>query len=95
MTENKLVPFTGRRMLHLSLDQLVGFEGVKILAELIRQWHLTREAEKGHELRYLARKANLTPRTVSRIMNRETRAPRMLTCIMLFKALGFSAVRFE
>jgi hypothetical protein len=28
-------------------------------------------------------------------MSRETRSPRMLTCIMLFKALGFTAVRFE
>jgi hypothetical protein len=96
--DTKVVPLNTRRMLHLPLDQLVGFEGVKVLAGLIQQWHTTREAEEAghrHQLRYLARKANLTPRTVSRIMNRETRAPQMLTCIMLFKALGFSAVRFE
>jgi hypothetical protein len=99
-----IVPITkhGRRMLNLSLDQLIGFEGVKILAGLIQEWHLTPEAlrvgrgetHRG-QLKYLAAKANLTPRTVSKIMHRETRAPQMLTCIMLFKALGFSAVRFE
>lgn len=96
-----VVPIThsrGRKGLHLQLDQLVGYEGVKILAGLIQEWHLSKEAETAghrHRLSYLARKANLTPTTVSKIMNRETRQPRMLTCIMLFKALGFSAVRFE
>ena len=91
-----------RRGLHLQLDQLVGFEGVKILAGLIQEWHTSTEAEQvgrgathRGRLSYLARKANLHPTTVSKIMNRETRAPQMLTCIMLFKALGFSAVRFE
>lgn len=87
-----------RRMLHLSLDQLVGFEGVKILAGLIQEWLIQPAAkingEKRH-IKHLAALANLTPTTVSRIMNRETMSPRMLTCIMLFKALGFSAVRFE
>ena len=98
-----VVPITtiypgGRRALSLSLDQLVGFEGVKILARLIQEWHLSAEAKEAgvrHRLGVLARKANLCPATVSRIMNRETKQPRMLTCIMLFKALGFSAVRFE
>lgn len=87
-----------KKMLQLQLDQLVGFEGVKILAGLIQEWHTTpeaKEAGKRHQISYLARKANLTPTTVSRIMNRETKQPRMLTCIMLFKALGFSAVRFD
>ena len=44
---------------------------------------------------HLATAAQLTPRTVAKIMTRETRSPRMLTCIMLFKALGFRAVRLE
>jgi transcriptional regulator with XRE-family HTH domain len=82
---------TARRGLHVSLDELVGFEGVKLLAKLIQQ-----HVRKQHStVKDLARAANLTPTTVSRIMSRETRSPRMLTCIMLFKALGFTAVRFE
>lgn len=92
----------GPRTLQLQLDQLVGFEGVKILAGLIQEWHLSPEARgAGHgpshrgQLSFLARKAGLHPTTVSKIMNRETRAPQMMTCILLFKALGFSAVRFE
>ena len=82
---------TARRGLHVSLDELVGFEGVKLSAKLIQQ-----HVRKQHStVKDLARAANLTPTTVSRIMSRETRSPRMLTCIMLFKALGFTAVRFE
>jgi hypothetical protein len=82
---------TARRGLHVSLDELVGFEGVKLLAKLIQQ-HVRQQHST---VKDLARAANLTPTTVSRIMSRETRSPRMLTCIMLFKALGFTAVRFE
>jgi transcriptional regulator with XRE-family HTH domain len=90
----KIIRFAPRRTaLSLQLDQLVGFEGVKILSELIREWHLKEPFE--NTIKKLAQKANLTPTTVSRIMNRDTKSPRMLTCIMLFKALGFSAVRFE
>jgi hypothetical protein len=89
----KVIRFAPRRTaLSLQLDQLVGFEGVKILSGLIHEWHLQ---NKENRIKNLAQKANLTPTTVSRIMNRDTKSPRMLTCIMLFKALGFSAVRFE
>lgn len=96
----KVVPIRPghRKMLYFSLDQLVGFEGVKILSGLIQEWHTTPATEadgQKRQIKHLAMKANLTPTTVSRIMNRETMSPRMLTCIMLFKALGFSAVRFE
>lgn len=87
-----------RKMLHLSLDQLVGFEGVKILANLIQEWLLQPAAKINGEkrkIKHLAAAANLYPQTVSKIMNRETMSPRMMTCIMLFKALGFTAVRFE
>jgi len=87
-----VIPIKGRRPLVLSLDQLVGFEGVKILSGLIQEWNITGEKR---QLKELAQKANLHPTTVSKIMNRETMSPRMLTCIMLFKALGFSAVRFD
>jgi transcriptional regulator with XRE-family HTH domain len=90
----KIIRFAPRRTaLSLQLDQLVGFEGVKILSGLIHEWHLKEPFE--NTIKKLAQKANLTPTTVSRIMNRDTKSPRMLTCIMLFKALGFSAVRFE
>ena len=81
-----------RSSLSLQLDQLVGFEGVKVLSELIREWHLSNPDNK---IKLLAQKANLTPTTVSRILHYETKSPRMLTCIMLFKALGFTAVRLE
>lgn len=89
----KIVPIrAGRKTLVLSLDQLVGFEGVKILSGLIQEWFTS---DKQRRIKDLAQKANLTPTTVSRIMHYETKSPRMLTCIMLFKALGFSAVRFD
>jgi len=88
----KIIPIKGRKPLILSLDQLVGFEGVNILAKLIQEWNITGEKR---QIKELAQKANLHPTTVSKIMNRETKSPRMLTCIMLFKALGFSAVRFD
>lgn len=85
--------------MRVSLDQLVGFEGVKLLAKLIQEHHTGgkggRHRVDRHSIKELAKRANLTPVTVSRIMNRETKSPRMLTCIMLFKALGFTAVRFE
>lgn len=97
--EAKVIPIRPQhRMLYFSLDQLVGFEGVKILSGLIQEWHTTPATEadgQKRQIKHLATKANLCPQTVSRIMNRETMSPRMLTCIMLFKALGFSAVRFE
>ena len=85
-----VIPIRKRRQLSLSLDQLVGFEGVKILATLLQD-----EVVRGVQMKNIAQKANLTRPTVSRIMNRETMSPRMLTCIMLFKALGFTAVRFD
>ena len=88
----KVIPLPSRRVLSLSLDELVGFEGVKILARLIQEWII---GDKKRAIKELAKRANLTPQTVSRIMNRETKSPRMLTCIMLFKALGFRAVRLE
>ena len=87
-----VIPIKGRRPLVLALDQLVGFEGVKILSGLIQEWNVGGDKRT---IKELAAKANLTPTTVSRIMNRDTKSPRMLTCIMLFKALGFSAVRFD
>lgn len=95
MKDRKVVPLRphGRKFLQLSLDELVGFEGVKTLARLIQEWHTA--PGKQRLIKDLARKADLLPRTVSRIMSRDTKAPRMLTCIMIFKALGFSAVRFE
>jgi hypothetical protein len=86
----KVVSIGGQRGLQLSLDQLVGFEGVKVLAKLIQK-----EVVRGVLLKTIAQRANLTTRTVSKIMNRETMSPRMLTCIMIFKALGFTAVKFE
>ena len=87
----RIVTLPARRALSLSLDDLVGFEGVKLLAKLIQQW-----IDRGRrKLKDLATAAQLTPRTVAKIMTRETRSPRMLTCIMLFKALGFRAVRLE
>ena len=85
-----VIPIRKRKHLSLSLDQLVGFEGVKILATLLQD-----EVVRGVQMKNIAQKANLTRPTVSRIMNRETMSPRMLTCIMLFKALGFTAVRFD
>lgn len=86
----KVVPMPRARHLVLSLDDLVGFEGVKTLAKLLQE-----EIRRGVLLKDISHKANLLPKTVSRIMTRETMAPRMLTCIMIFKALGFSAVRFD
>ncbi len=93
MGKSNLIPLRIPRQggLVLQLDQLVGFEGVKILAQLLKRYNLEHKVT----IKDIAYKANLLPVTVSRIMNRETKAPRMLTCIMLFKALDFKAVRFE
>lgn len=91
MTAAKVVNIQAQRAVQIPLDQLAGFEGVKLLSDMIQKWH----RQSGGKVQDLARKANLTPTTVSRIMSRETKSPRMLTCIMLFKALGFSAIRLE
>jgi hypothetical protein len=77
----------------VSLDDLIGYKGVKLLARLIQKWVLTDKKHNTYKL--LAAKANLHPKTVVRIMERVTVSPRLTTVIMLFKALGFSAVRFE
>lgn len=91
MPAAKVINIRSQKAVQLSLDQLAGFEGVKVLSTMIQQWH----HQSGGRIKDLAQKANLTPTTVSRIMNRDTKSPRMLTCIMLFKALGFSAIRLE
>lgn len=88
----KVIPWTRPRVLTLQLDQLAGFEGVKLLAGLIQDWV---KSDPKSRLKELARLAQLHPTTVSRIMYRQTMSPRLLTCIMIFKALGFKAMRIE
>lgn len=77
--------------LSMALDELVGYRGVLLLSRLLREHHKRNRVS----VKEIAAKANLTPQTVSRIMSRDTKSPRMLTCIMLFKAIGFVAVQFE
>jgi len=90
----QIIPIVkGRRALVLQLDQLAGYEGVKILSGLIREYLM--DPSHNGTFKNLARKANLTPTTVSNIASGHTKAPRMNTCIMMFKALGFSAVRLD
>jgi hypothetical protein len=91
----QIIPFPNQQkpFLLVDLDDLVGFHGVKLLARQIQSW--MKANKKEHTFKVLAQRSQLTPKTVSRIMNRETMAPRMLTCIMLFKAIGFKAARFE
>jgi len=88
--KSNIVPLRPVKELVLSLDQLTGFDGVKTLAKLLQQ-----EIRSGVLLKDIARKANLQRNTVAKIISRDTKAPRMLTCIMLFKALGFKAVRLD
>ena len=90
MKKSNIVPLRPVKELVLSLDQLTGFDGVKTLAKLLQQ-----EIRSGVLLKDIARKANLQRNTVAKIISRDTKAPRMLTCIMLFKALGFKAVRLD
>lgn len=91
----KVIPLNGGHSaprLLLDIDDLDGYRGVKIVAGLIQQWQL---ADKSRRLSHLARRANLTVGTISRIRDRETLSPRLHTILMILKALGFSVVRFE
>lgn len=80
------------RALWVHLDQLQGPDAVRILSIEIDKW--LRE-EKTRTIKDLSKKSGLGRRTVSKIWYRETRYPQFLTCIMLFKALGFVAMRLE
>lgn len=74
------------------LDSLDSYEGVKLVARLMRQWE---RSHKDNTFKKFAAQANLAPGTVTRLASEQTKAPRMHTILMCMKALGFSAVRFE
>lgn len=78
--------------MRISLDELDSYKGVKLLSSLLTE-HL--RSHKGETIKGLVKRAGLTPRTVSRIISRDTMSPRLLTVILLFKALGFVAMRLE
>lgn len=92
MQAHNVVEFNSAKAFSISLDELASFRGIKLVAKLIRQWE---RANKGNTYRHIARKAGLCDTTVARIASEETKAPRLLTILMIMKALGFSAVRFE
>jgi hypothetical protein len=77
----------------LSIKQLLGHEGVKLLATEIRFWHLS--DTKNNTLKSLAHKANLSPTTVSKIMDETTRFPRKDTMLMILVGMDYTMVKFE
>ena len=80
----------GRTTITIPLDQFDGIHAVRILSrEISREL----QAHKGLRLLDIARRANLSRETVSRIHARETVQPRHYTVMSLFHALGFSAVK--
>lgn len=78
--------------LWIQLDQLQGPDAVGILSQEINRWL---KEDKHRTIKDLSKKSGLGAKTVSRIWYRETRYPQFITCILLFKALGFVAIRLE
>lgn len=76
----------------VALDQLDSYQGVKLVAKLMRQWE---RSQKENTFKLLAARATLTPTTVQRLASETTKSPRLHTVLMIMKALGFVAVRFE
>lgn len=76
----------------MRIDKLDSYEGRKAIARLMRNWE---RSNKEHTFKLLARKANLSPTTVSNIASETTVYPRLHTILAILFALGFSLVRFE
>lgn len=76
----------------LQLDELTGPRAVSLLSTLINEWL---NANKAHTLKSFAKKTSLSTKTVSRIWYKETQSPRFETTIILFKTLGFQAIRLQ
>ena len=74
----------------LNLNELDGPRIVAILSNEMQRWYI-----HGRSLSDLARKANLSPVTVSNIWYRKTTFPRVTTVLMVMHALGYNAVKFE
>lgn len=92
MNESNVLPFRKVTSFAMPLNRLDSYEGRKALARLIREW----EREKPeHTYKLLAKRANLTPPTVSKIASETTVYPRLHTILSIMVALGFTAVRFE
>jgi hypothetical protein len=70
----------------IQLDQLSGSHATSWLCEDIDAY-----LKRGHSLKQFADKAGLGTKTVSRLWYRETQYPRLLTVVMLLKALGYAA----
>lgn len=89
---NGVVQIPSRNSLSVPLDKLDSFEGVSLIARLLREWE--RESST-HTFKGLAKMVGLTPTTVARLASGDTKAPRLHTILMIMKGLGFSAVRFD
>lgn len=76
----------------LQLDQLSGPHATAFMCEEIDAWL---KASSERTIKALAKKAGLANATVSRLWYRETQYPRLLTIVLLLKALGYAAIRFE
>jgi len=90
--ESNVVPLRSVSPIVMQLDQLDSYAAVGKVARLLREWE---RRSRANTYKDLARRAGLTPTTVARIASRDTRAPRLYTILMIMKALGFAAVRFE
>lgn len=91
-TENNIVNFTPKKALTIPLDKLDSFEGIKMMARMLRQWE--RESNE-HTFKNFAKMVGLYPTTIARLASEDTKAPRLHTILMIMKGLGFNAVRFE
>lgn len=76
----------------MSIDKLDSYEGRKAIARLMRNWE---RSSKENTFKLLARRATLSPTTVSKIASETTVYPRIHTVLRIMFALGFSMVRFE
>lgn len=76
----------------IDLVRLDGHEGVRILSQEISRWF---EKNPGARLKDLAERAGLSRATVSKIHARETQQPRLTTVVLLLRAFGFVAARFD
>lgn len=88
-----IVNFVRTAPLVIQLDEMDGPKAVAIISREIVLW--MHDDPKSNTIKSLAKRANLTPTTVSKILHRETFFPRMLTCILLLKSLGFAAMKLE
>jgi len=85
-------PLNVRRSFGMPLDKLDSYEGIKAIAQMLRQWE---RLKKENTFTAMAKKVNLHPKTIANIASEATHSPRLHTILAIMVGLGFSLVRFE